>query len=203
MPAPALVSFIGWIISCMDGNASFPNPPVPLKGPPPPDPTVPVDMTTRMTSLQAAISAAEGGGKALTAAKDAAFKFAVDGLDALAFYVQTVARYDLPMFLTSGFQVVGNNHGQSPLDAPTVVGIDNDVSTQLDVHLTPVTNAYGYEVQTLNGSASWTTAKFSSQARNIILAGLTTGQVYQVRARALGGSTGQSDWSAPTSSIVD
>jgi len=30
-----------------------------------------------------------------------------------------------------------------------------------------------------------------------------TGTVVQVRARALGGSTGQSDWSAPSSSIVD
>jgi len=35
------------------------------------------------------------------------------------------------------------------------------------------------------------------------LTGLTTGTVYQVRARALGGSTGQSDWSMPGSKIVD
>jgi hypothetical protein len=44
---------------------------------------------------------------------------------------------------------------------------------------------------------------FSTQARTITLTGLTTGSVVQVRARALGGSTGQSDWSAPSSSIVD
>ena len=49
----------------------------------------------------------------------------------------------------------------------------------------------------------WTTAMFSTQARTITLAGLTTGTVYQVRARALGGSTGQSDWSMPGSKIVD
>jgi hypothetical protein len=42
---------------------------------------------------------------------------------------------------------------------------------------------------------------FSTQARTITLAGLTTGTVYQVRA--LGGSTGQSDWSMPGSKIVD
>jgi len=49
----------------------------------------------------------------------------------------------------------------------------------------------------------WTTVKFSSQARTIILIGLTTGQVVQVRARALGGSTGESPWSVPSSSSVD
>jgi ribosomal protein S28E/S33 len=44
---------------------------------------------------------------------------------------------------------------------------------------------------------------FSTQARTITLTGLTTGTVVQVRVRALGGSTGQSDWSMPGSSIVD
>jgi hypothetical protein len=49
----------------------------------------------------------------------------------------------------------------------------------------------------------WTTVKFSTQARTVTLTGQTTGSVVQVRARALRGSTGQSDWSAPSSSIVD
>jgi hypothetical protein len=44
---------------------------------------------------------------------------------------------------------------------------------------------------------------FSSQARKITLIGLTTGTVQQVRARALGGSTGQSAWCMPGSKIVD
>jgi hypothetical protein len=49
----------------------------------------------------------------------------------------------------------------------------------------------------------WTTVTFSSQARTISLTGLTTGTVQQVRARAIGGSTGQSAWSMPGSKIVD
>jgi hypothetical protein len=49
----------------------------------------------------------------------------------------------------------------------------------------------------------WTTVKYSPQARTILLIGLTTGTVVQVRARALGGSTGESDWSTPSSSMVD
>jgi hypothetical protein len=203
MPASMVVACIGWIITCLTGNEAFPELPVPLVPPTKPDPTAPVDMTTRMNSLQAAIAAAEGGGVTLTAAKNAALQFALDGLEAIAFYVQTTARYDLPMFLSSGFQVASNNHGQSPLDAPLVTGIDNDVSTQLDVHLSPITNAVGYEVQTSTGTSGWQTARFSTQARTVTLTGLATGSVVQVRARALGGSTGQSDWSTPSSSIVD
>jgi len=127
----------------------------------------------------------------------------IEGLDALAFYVQTVARFNLPLLLASGFQARSNNRGQSKLDTPSVTGITNDSPTELDVHVSAVANAYGYEVQTCTGTGAWTSVKYSQQARKITLTGLTTGTVYQVRVRALGGSTGQSDWSMPGSSIVD
>jgi len=203
MPPTMVVAFLGWVIKCLTGNLAFPNPPVPVAPLVPPDPTKPVDLTTRMLSLQAANKDVVGGGTTQTAARDAALEFAFEGLDANAFYVQTLARTNLPMLLTSGYQAVSTNRGQSPLVAPAITGIDNDVSTQLDVHLTPVPNAAGYEVQTCVGTGAWTTVTFSTQARTITLTGLTTGTVCQVRARALGGSTGQSDWSMPGSSIVD
>jgi hypothetical protein len=202
MPVTGVVAYLGWSNSCMNGNKAFPNPPVPIVPAVPPDLSAPVDMTTRKASLDAAISAALDGGTILTSARNAALQFALDGLDANAFYVQTTCRYDLATFLTSGYQTVSNNRGQSPVGTPSVVSIDNDISTQLTVHLTSIANAIGYEVQILIAGV-WTTVKFSSQARSIILTGLTTGQVVQVRARALGGSTGESPWSVPSSSIVD
>jgi hypothetical protein len=137
VPVQMASAFMGWNISCMTGNTAFPKPPVPIVPPVPPDPTVPVDMTTRKASLDAAISAALDGGTVLTSARNAALQFALDGLDANAFYCQTTARYDLPMFLTSGYQAASNNHGQSQLDTPSVTGIDNDISMQLAVHLSP------------------------------------------------------------------
>ena len=203
VPVQMASAFMGWNISCMTGNPAFLKPPVPIVPPVPPNPTAPVDLTTRKASLDAAISAALDGGTVLTSARNVAWQFALDSLDANAFYCQTMASYNLPMFLTSGYQAVNYNHGQSQLDTPSVLGIGNDISTQLAVHLSPITNAVGYEVQTCIGTGPWTTVKFSTQARNIILTGLTTGTVVQVRARALGGSTGQSDWSMPGSSIVD
>ena len=172
-------------------------------GPTPADVPAPVDMQTRQASLLAAISAAEGSGVPLTAAKNAALQFALDGLDALAFYVQTVARYDLPLLLSSGFQPVSTNRAQIQLATPSITGIDNDLSTQLALHLSSITNAVGYEVQISIAGGEWKSVKFSTQARTIPLTGLTTGTVYYVRARALGGSTGQSDWSMAGSKIVD
>jgi hypothetical protein len=160
-------------------------------------------MTTRVTNLQTAITNYEDGGSQALNARNLALAAVIEGLDALAFYVQTVARFNLPLLLASGFQARSNSRAQSELDTPSITGIDNDISTQLDVHLSPISNAVGYEVQICTGTGAWTTATFSTQARTVTLTGLTTGTVYQVRARALGGSTGQSDWSMPGSSIVD
>ena len=201
LPVTAVVAVLGWIITCMTGNAAFPKPPIPLVPPVPPDPTQPLDLTTRMNNLDAAAKNAVGGGVIQTALKNAALEAAFEGLDANGLYVQTMARTSLPVFLTSGYQAMSTNRAQSPLDPPSITGIDNDTSTQLDVHLSPVANALGYEVQQMIANV-WTTVKFSPQARTVTLTGLTTGTVVQVRARALGGSTGQSDWSMPGSSIV-
>ena len=205
--APMASVFLGWIIACLTGNKAFPNPPIPLVPAITPtvaetDPAAPVDLTTRKANLDAAITAAQGGGTLATAAKDAALQFVIDGLDATAYYCQTTARRDLPTFLTSGFQPASKNQSQSELDAPSVAGVDNARAGELDVHLSPITNAVGYEVQTSPEGTNWTTVKFSTQARTIALTGLTTGTTVQVRARALGGSTGQSQWSLPVSCKV-
>ena len=203
LPAGAIPPFAGWVVSCLTGSTVFINPPVPLAPPVPPDPDAPVDMTTRITTLQVAIKNYWDGGRQALAARNVALAAVIEGLDALAFYVQTVARFDRDLMLTSGFVPTSTNHGQSKLDTPSIPGITNDTPTELDVHLTAVANAFGYEVQTSTDGKVWTTVKYSAQARTTTLTGLTTGTVYQVRARALGGSTGQSDWSMPGSSIVD
>src|ERR1017187_1622062 len=109
LPATVVVLFMGWTIKCLTGNPAFPDLPVPLV------PAEPVDLTTRMVALQAANKDAGGGGTAQTAARDAALEFAFEGLDANAFHVQTIARTNLPLLLTSGYQAVSTNRGQVPL----------------------------------------------------------------------------------------
>jgi hypothetical protein len=203
LPVEAVPPFAGWVVTCLTGSAVFNKPPVPLAPAVPPDPTAPVNMTTRITALQVAIKNYPDGGQLALTARNVALAAVIEGLDSLAFYVQTVARFDQDLMLTSGFVPVSTNRAQSKLDTPSITGIDNDTATELDVHLTTVANAFGYEVQICTGTGAWTTVKYWSQARTIPLTGLTTGTVYQVRVRALGGSTGQSDWSMPGSSIVD
>jgi hypothetical protein len=203
LPVEALPPCAGWIVSCMSSNAAFNKPPIPYVPPVPPDPTAPLDMTTRIANLETAIKNYEDGGSQALNARTIAYNAVIEGLDALGFYAQTVGRFNLPLLLASGFQARSKNRGQVKLDTPSITGIDNDSPTTLDVHATAVANALLYEVQTCIGTADWKTVLFSQQARTITLTGLTTGTVYNVRVRALGGSTGQSDWSMPGSSIVD
>jgi hypothetical protein len=107
------------------------------------------------------------------------------------------------MFLSSGYQVASTNRARVQLPAPVIAGFVNEMSTQLVVRLTPVANAYCFEVQTsLNATGPWLAAGSYTGARRIILTGLVTGTFYYVRARAIGGSTGYSDWSAPVPNIV-
>lgn len=88
------------------------------------------------------------------------------------------------------------NRAQSPLDAPVVLGIDNGTSTQFIVRAQPVANAKSYEAQVKNGGG-WLPAGVFTQARRMEIDNLTPGSIYTVHVRAIGGSTGSSDWSTP------
>lgn len=202
LPDPDLLPFTGTIITNMSALAEFKNPPVPLTPPVPPDPNAPTDVQTLQTAFSDAIEAAADGGTALTAAKNAARVPLLAALDQLAFFVQGICRYNLTLLLQSGFQAASTNRAQTPLPMPAITGIDNDSSTQLDVHVSPLANAYSYEVQISTGTGNWATVATSTQARNITLTGLMTGTTYNVRVRGIGGSTGYSDWSLPLPRIV-
>jgi hypothetical protein len=178
-------------MTAMTGNPSFPTPPVSIP-----------EIGTRQTTFSNAMAAAANGGTQLTAVKNQARTALLNGLDANALYVQTIARFDLAMLLSSGYQAASTNRARVQLSAPTIAGFDNEMSTQLVVRLTPVANAYAYEVQVKTGTGAWVPAGLFTQARKIVLTDLITGTIYTVQARAIGGSTGYSDWSDPSSHIV-
>jgi chitodextrinase len=102
----------------------------------------------------------------------------------------------------SSCQAASTNRAQTQLPAPTILSLENEMSTQLVVRLTPIANAYCYEVQTSTGTGAWQPAGVFTAARRIVLTNLTPGTVYNVQSRAIGGSTGYSDWSDPSSHIV-
>ena len=75
------------------------------------------------------------------------------------------------------------------------MGLANNGSSQLLLRLQPVTNARMYQIQTsVDGGKTWVEMTASTQARRVVLTGLIPAATYLVRARAIGGSTGASNW---------
>ena len=58
----------------------------------------------------------------------------------------------------------------------------------------PVKNARMYEVWYHMGDRNWRLGQLFRNTRRMILENLTPGTLYTIRIRALGGSTGASDW---------
>jgi hypothetical protein len=191
LPDSELDAFVENIITSLTGNASFPTPAVSL-----------ADLTTALTAFTDAMAAATQGGRQANAAKNAAREALLALMRQEANYVQGIASTDLAMLLSSGFNNVSTNRTQSVLPAPLIQQIDNQMSTQLLVRLEPVDNARAYEVQFKNGTGGWLSAGTFTKARHIAVTDLTPGSTYTLQARAIGGSTGYSDWSDPVSHMA-
>ena len=190
LPDSRVDEFAANIVVSLTGNAAFPTPLVPLAA-----------LGAAQTAFHDALLAAAQGGTQLTASKNEARAALEDLLRQEASYVQAIALHNLSTLLSSGFEANSTNRTSSALPAPAIVGLDNGMTTQLIVRMAPVANARAYELQTKNGGG-WTPAGVFTQSRGIVLPGLTPGQTYSVQARAIGGSTGYSDWSDPVSHMA-
>ena len=186
-PANDVANLADDVVDGMTGNAAFPTPPIP-----------PPNLATLNTTLRTAITAADAGGPQQTAAKNKAYAAMTDALRKNANYVEIQSNNDLEVMLSSGYDVVSTNRAQAPLDQPVILEISNLATTQILLRLQTILNAKSYQVQlatTVNGP--WSEAGIYTQARRIVLMGLTPGTTYFVRVRAIGGSTGYSEWSVP------
>jgi hypothetical protein len=188
LPDSSLNMFAASVITALTGNPAFPAPLVPLG-----------ELATLQTAFADANAAANEGGKLATAVKNACRANLMSALRRQASYVQGVARHDLPQLLSSGYTTASSNTAQSQLATPVILNILNERSEQLTLRLTPIANARNYQVQIQTGQGGWQEAGLFSQARRIVLQTLTPGTVYNLRVRAIGGSTGYSDWSDVTS----
>jgi hypothetical protein len=185
-----LDEFCASIVAGLTGNAAFPAPAVSL-----------ADLSAAQAAFEDAMAAMAQGGTQATATKNNARAALVALLRQEANYVQLTGNNDLPTLLSSGFAVNSTSKTQTPLDTPAIVGLDNGMSTQLLARVLGVDNARAYEAQVKNGGG-WTPAGIFTSSRRMVIANLTPGNVYSVQVRAVGGSTGYSDWSDPVSHMV-
>ncbi len=179
------------IIASMTGNAGFTTPIVSMAA-----------LGAACSSFVNALVEAQDGGKRSVATKNVAREVLVNLIRQEAAYVQSIAGEDLPLLLSSGFEAVNNNRAQIKLPKPVIDRVDNPMSTQLGVRVQPVPTAAAYEIRVRYGANGWEAAGIFTQARSIIVANRTPGTVYDVQARAVGGSTGYSDWSDPVSHMA-
>jgi hypothetical protein len=108
--------------------------------------------------------------------------------------------------LSSGFQAASSNRGRSALASPSILGIDFGNTAELVLKVTPIANAKCYEVRSAavgagNAPGPWQPAGLLTNSRSMPIAGLVPGTVYVFQVRAIGGSTGSSDWSNPVSHL--
>lgn len=191
LPDAALDEFTGQVIDGLTSNPAFPTPGVSL-----------ADLGTAQNAFEDAMTAMAQGGRQATATKNAARESLLNLLRQEANYVQGAANNNLATLLSSGFQAASTNTAQTPLATPNIVEILNEMSTQLTVRGKPVANAHAYEAQVKNGTGGFLPAGTFTAVRRMVLTGLTPGQTYTVQIRAVGGSTGYSDWSDPVSHMA-
>ena len=121
----------------------------------------------------------------------------------LTSYVHINCGNDLALLLSSGFQAMSMNRAQTALDQPQGLIIKNGVSGQLVARVKPVRNTRSYEGRIKGPTGDWISPHiFTGDSRRIAFTGLTPGVIYTVQVRALGGATGQSDWSDPSSHMA-
>lgn len=175
----------------------------PLWTPAPPAPAPPVTkpaLQTARNNFSDAMAATDLGGPADTADKNNKRDVLVALLRKLAGFVQENHGNDLARLLASGFEAVSTNRAQSPLEQPVIRDLLHGNTGQINMRVGAIANAQNYEPQFAllapgGTPGPWQSAGLFSNSRSMPVSGLTPGAEYLFRVRAVGGSTGYSDWS--------
>ena len=164
----------------------------------------PVDQPTMqgaVTDFALAIAASAQGGIHATAFKNQRRHDLIVILRKQALYVQGNCNDDLSILTSSGFLAASTVRTLGPLPKPVIVGVDNGHSTQLLVTIQKMLNAKSYQLfmAAMTGSTVGTEQLVGTftKSRNLPVNGLTPGTNYAFRVRAVGGTSGYSDYSDP------
>lgn len=191
LPDTELDNFAQGVRDALTGNATYPAPPVTI-----------ANLQAAIDDFTTKLAAAQMGGAADTAAKNNSRQTLVGLLRQLASYVQMNCNNDMALLLSSGFQAQNVNNAQVPLTQPEGLTIKNGTSGQLVAKVNPVRNTSMYEGRAKADGGDWLPSVFTGDSQHIIFDALAPGKTYTIQVRALGGSTGQSDWCDPSSRMV-
>ncbi len=191
--AEQLVTMAGAVITGLTNNPAFPAPTVDLKA-----------VQTAIDDLNAALAAQSHGRSAATAEKNNKQEALIVLLRKLKHYVEDNCGNDFALLLSSGFQAAATTRNRAPLVNPSILSVERGNSTELVLKVTPIARAKCYEVRSAalgagNVPGVWQTAGMFTASRPMTVAGLVPGTSYVFQVRAVGGSTGYSDWSNPVS----
>ena len=163
----------------MAGNANFATPTPSL-----------VEVAAARAALTAALTAAEGGGHAAIATKNAAAKKLSSLLVSLARYVNSVTGGDIEKAVSSGFELAKTADPVDKLEAPSNFAAKRGtIAGQVDLRWKGVRGGRMYEVYICDGDPTttgvWTAAGMTSKSR-FTVKGLTRNKAYSFRTAALG-----------------
>ena len=179
------------VFTNMGGNVGvFTTPPIPLT-------TLKQDSDNLATSQAAA---KEGGPKEIAQREKDRLTLEHD-LDLLGSYALKVANGDPAVLTSSGFIPLPPRvrSEPQPLPTPKAPEIEQAVTGQFSVFVSPVKGARSYEVHwapVINGlPGTWTTETLAIARKPLTVTGLTPGTIYAFQVRAFG-KAGWTDWSA-------
>jgi hypothetical protein len=191
LPDTAFGNFALNTVYQMTDNPGYVSPRVPLN-----------TMQTAATTFLADAAAAQGGGVAATARKNASRLALSLLLRDQAAYVQSIAGTDLTLLLSSGFQAVSTNRARIVLPQVVIKQVKSIQTGTFKITVEPVRTARSYELRYKNGTGDYLNGGAFTSSREIMLENLTPGSHYTVQVRAIGGITNYSDWSDPVSRMA-
>lgn len=153
-------------------------------------------LETAKTDFETKLQLAVKGSEAQTQVRNDSCAALILLLRILATYVEGVALGDAAKIRLAGFEVVTHVHTPATqLDPPVIKAVLNGITTQLKLRVIAVAHAAAYEAQYRVGTGAWQAGGSFTDSRAIMLTGMIPGTLYEIRVRAVGGSTGYSNWS--------
>lgn len=159
-------------------------------------------LTAARDAFSDALDLAEVGSSQDVADKNEKREVLIGLLRQLAAYVETKHGDVLSDLLASGFEAQSTTRNTGPLEKPVIRKIKDGDSGQLLVTVNKVDRAASYEGEAIPLAANGALGTpigipAQTSSRRIEVNGLEPGTQYQIRIRAVGGSTGHSPWSDP------